>query len=121
MNKTKGYMESEISKAITLWEKEYLGRGSVSVKADILRDMIVVTLKGILTPAEYAVCETKEGILSIKRIRSDLVESGVDDLKEMIQSITNEKVRSFFTDISTQSGERIMVFRLDNDYERTFH
>jgi uncharacterized protein YbcI len=77
MNKTKGFPEAEISKAITQWEKDFLGRGSVSVKTDILRDMIIVNLKGILTPAEYSVCETKDGLLSIKKIRSELVESGI--------------------------------------------
>jgi len=114
MNKSKGFIEAEISKAITQWEKDYLGRGSVSVKTDILRDMIIVSLQGILTPAEYSVCETKEGMLSVKRNRSNLVESGVEDLKEIILNITGEKVKSFYTDISTITGERVMVFKLYN-------
>jgi len=120
MNKSKGYIESEISKALTQWEKEFLGRGSVSVKTDILRDMIIVSLRGILTPAEYNLCETKEGMLSVKRNRSDLVESGNEDLRRIIQNITGEKVKTFHTDISTRTGERIMVFKLFNDYEKQF-
>ena len=44
MDKSKGTLESEISKALTHWEKNYLGRGSVSVKSDILRDMVIVIL-----------------------------------------------------------------------------
>ena len=66
MKNSKGSIESEISKAITHWEN-YLGRGSISVKTDILRDMIIVNLQGILTPAEYTVCETKDGMLTIKK------------------------------------------------------
>ncbi|OXS80141.1 DUF2294 domain-containing protein [Domibacillus enclensis] len=120
MNKSKGSIEAEISKALTQWEKDFLGRGSVSVKADILRDMIIVTLRGILTPAEYVLCETKEGMLSIKRMRSNLIESGMNGLKEIIFTITGEKVKSFHTDISTQSGERVMVFKLDRDIEKDF-
>jgi uncharacterized protein YbcI len=54
MNKSKGSMEAEISKALTQWEKDYLGRGSVTVKTDIIRDMIIVSLRGVLTPAEYS-------------------------------------------------------------------
>lgn len=115
MSKSKGYIETEISKAITQWEKDFLGRGSVSVKTDILRDMIIVFLRGILTPAEYSVCETKEGMLSVKRVRSELVESGIDNLKAIILNITGEEVKSFYTDISTRTGERIMVFKLFND------
>lgn len=95
MEMTKGACESKISKAITQWEKEYLGRGSLSVKTDIIRDMIIVDLQGVLTPAEYSVCETQEGLLSIKRTRSKLVESDMDHLYQMIFEITQQDVKSF--------------------------
>jgi uncharacterized protein YbcI len=121
MNKSKGSMESEISKAITQWEKDYLGRGSVSVKTDILRDMVIVNLKGVLTPAEYSVCETKEGMLTVKKTRSELVESGLGTLKEIIFANSGEQVKSFHTDISSRTGERVMVFKLDNDLEKKFY
>src|SRR5579875_3881378 len=103
-------MESELSNALTKWEKDYLGRGSVSVKTDVLRDMIIVSLRGILSTAEYALCETRDGMLSIKRTRTSLVESGIDELKDLVRRITGEEVTSFFTDLSTRTGERIMVF-----------
>lgn len=120
LRRTKGSVEAEISKALTQWEKDYLGRGSVSVKTDILRDMIIVTLRGVLTPAEYSLCESKEGLLTIKRTRSDLVESGVETLKNMIFDITGEEVITFHTDLSTRTGERVMVFRLANNLEKMF-
>ncbi len=120
MDKTKGAIEAEISKAFTHWEKNYLGRGSVSVKSDILRDMIIVSLRGILTPAEYSVCEDKEGLLSVKEHRKSLVESGVEELKEIIFTITGFEVLSFHTDLSTRSGERIMVFKLSGDCQQQF-
>lgn len=84
MKRTKGEIEAEISKAITQWEKDFLGRGSLSVKSDILRDMVIISLQGILTPAEYRVCSTNEGLLNIKRTRSELVESGEQDLNDII-------------------------------------
>lgn len=115
--KSKGTIEAEISKALTQWEKSYLGRGSVSVKSDILRDMIIVVLQGILTPAEYTLCQDKEGLLSVKEVRNSLVESGLEDLKEIILSITGQEVVNFHTDISTQTGERIMVFKITNDLQ----
>jgi uncharacterized protein YbcI len=43
MTKSKGETESEISRALTQWEKDYLGRGSLNVKSDILRDMMVLS------------------------------------------------------------------------------
>lgn len=113
-------MESDISKAITQWEKDFLGRGSVSVKTDILRDMIIIDLHGILTPAEITVCERREGMLSIKNTRSELVESGIETLKEMILNITGEEVKSFHTDLSTRTGERIIVFKLNQFHNSYF-
>ncbi|WP_240627267.1 DUF2294 domain-containing protein [Thermoflavimicrobium daqui] len=115
---TKGQLEAEISKALTQWEKEYLGRGSVMVKTDILRDMVFVSLKGILTPSEYKLSETKEGRSSIKKIRNELVESGRDELSKIIKDLTGEDIITFHTDISTKTGERIMVFRLSTNLEK---
>lgn len=114
----KGQLETEISRALTQWEKDFLGRGSVTVKTDILRDMVIVVLKGILTPAEYKLSETLEGLLSIKKIRANLVEAGRDKLGEIITEQTGEEVISFHTDISTRNGERVMIFKLTSDLEK---
>lgn len=117
MAKTKGTIESEISKALTHWEKAYLGRGSVSVRSDILRDMVIIVLRGILTPAEYSVCKNKEGLLSVKKHRNSLVESGSEELKQIILDITGEEVISFHTDLSTRTGERVILFKLSDDLQ----
>ena len=121
MAKSKGAYEAEISKAITQWEKDFLGRGSLSVKTDILRDMIIVNLQGVLTPAEYRVCKTQEGLLNIKRTRSELVESGQDDLMQLILDITGVSVSSFHSDLSTITGERVIVFKLDTNLEKQLY
>lgn len=118
MKKSKGVYEAEISKTITQWEKDFLGRGSLSVKTDILRDMVIINLQGILTPAEYRVCETNEGLLNIKRTRSELVESGQDDLNDLIFEIIGVKVSSFHSDLSTVTGERVIVFKLEDNFEK---
>lgn len=115
---TKGQLEAEISKALTQWEKDFLGRGPISVKTDIIKDMVLVVLKGILTPAEYKLCELTEGVLSIKKIRSDLVEAGRDKLGEIIKEQTGEEVMTFHTDLSTRTGERVMIFKLSSDLEK---
>ncbi|MDA1477244.1 DUF2294 domain-containing protein [Bacillus changyiensis] len=115
---TKGSLEAEISKTLTQWEKDYLGRGSVSVKTDIIRNMVIVSLNGILTPAEYNLCHTLEGLLSIKRNRTGLVESGRESLTSLLKDLTGEETVTFHTDISTRTGERIMIFKLANDLQK---
>ncbi|WP_216828301.1 DUF2294 domain-containing protein [Alkalihalobacterium elongatum] len=117
MNKKKGLLESEISKTLTQWEKEYLGRGSVQVKTDILRNLLIIQLKGILTPAEQALTRSETGMLAVKRNRSELIETGSADLKKLIHEMTGVEAKCFHTDISTRSGERIIVFTLAEDLE----
>ena len=51
INKTKGQVEAEISEAIIKFEKEYMGRGPDETKTYIIGDMILVRLRGVLTPA----------------------------------------------------------------------
>ncbi len=114
---SKGELEDKISKLLSRWEKDYLGRGSLVVKTDILRNMVIVVLKGVLTPAEEKLVVTQEGLMAIKRMRSDLVESGVDHLYSLVEEATGTKVTSFFTDISTRSGERVMVFMMDSSLD----
>ena len=45
------------------------------------------------------------------------MESGLEDLKEIILTITDQEVVSFHTDISTRTGERVMVFKLSSDLQ----
>jgi uncharacterized protein YbcI len=113
---TKGELEDKISRALTQWEKEYLGRGPLSVKTDIVRNMIIVLLKGILTPAEKHLATSLDGMLSIKRIRADLIESGNGQLKQIMQDITGFSVISFHTDVSTRTGERMIVFIMNEQF-----
>ncbi len=87
------------------------------MKTDIVRNMIIVLLKGILTPAEKKLAESLDGMLSIKRIRADLIESGNDQLKELLETITGVKVSSFHTDVSTRTGERIIIFLMQESME----
>ena len=121
MKKTRDIYESELSKPITQWEKDFLGRGSLSVRIDILRDMVIVSLQGILTPAEYRVCKTNEGLLNIKRTRSELVESGEEDLSRIIKDLTGLNVKSFHSDLSTITGERVMIFKLEDRFDKALH
>lgn len=115
--KTRGEMESLIKNAIIKFEQEFMGRGPDEVKAFIVRDLIVIRLKGVLTPAEKQLAKTVEGVEMVKRLRQNLIAQGRDKLSEQIHQITGAKVTALFTDIDTQIGERVFVFTLDRDLE----
>jgi uncharacterized protein YbcI len=117
MNKSKGRLESEISNAISQFEKEHLGRGPKETKSYIIQDMILVRLKGILTPAEENLANEEGGIQIIKEIRNRLIESSRPLLEKIIEQNTGHKVSSLHTDISARSGERVFIFVLDSNLE----
>lgn len=119
-NITKGQMEAQISVAMINFEKEYMGRGPKEIKTYIIKDMIFIRLKGVLTPAEEQLAKTDEGANLIKKVRVQLLESAKVLLNSIIKEITGYNVISLHTDISTKTGERIIVFTLDKDLEDNF-
>lgn len=110
-------MEGRIRNTIIRFEQEFMGRGPEEVRAFIVRDLIVVRLKGVLTPAERQLAKTTDGVEMVKRLRQNLIAQGRDKLVDQINEITGAKVTALFTDIDTQLGERIFVFALDRELE----
>ena len=119
MNKglTKGEIESAIRNAIIKFEQEFMGRGPEDVRAYIVRDLVVVRLRGVLTPAERQLAKTAEGVDMVKRIRQTLIAQGRDRLFEQVKEITGAKALALFTDINAQIGEKVLVFTVDRDLE----
>lgn len=119
-DKTKGQVEAQIGEAIIKFEKEYMGRGPMETKTYIIKDMVFVRLKGVLTPAEEQLAKTAEGADLIKRIRVQLLEGARILLENIISDITGCQVKSLHTDISTKTGERIIIFTLNQNLEDKF-
>lgn len=120
IKETKGELESQISEAIIKFEKEYMGRGPTETKTYIIKDMIFIRLKGVLTPAEEQLAKTTDGAELIKRTRAQLLEGARLLLENIISDITDYQVKSLHTDISTKTGERIIIFVLDKYLENIF-
>lgn len=114
---TKGQIEAQISDTVIRFEKEHMGRGPVETKTTIIDDVVLVRLKGVLTPAEEKLAQNPEGAMLIKQVRMQLLESAKAMLEVMIGEITKKKVVSLHTDISTKTGERIIVFVLNDKCE----
>lgn len=113
--KTKGQTEAEISEAVIKFEKEFMGRGPLEIRSYIIDDMVLVRLKNVLTQAELKLAdmhEHKDGRELVKRVRIALLEQGRPLLEEAVEKILGVKVKSLHTDISTVTGERIILFTL---------
>lgn len=114
---TRGEVEAAIRNAIIKFEQEFMGRGPTDVRAFIIHDIILVRLKGVLTPAERQLAKSREGIGMVKQMRENLISQGREKLCQQMGEITGANTTALFTDIDVGVGERIIVFALDQDLE----
>ena len=117
---SKGQVEAEISNTIVAFEKEYMGRGPEDVRTHIIQDMVLIRLKGVLTPAERHLAKDEKGIQLIKQVRAKLLEASHKILDDLVKDKTGCGILSFHTDISTKTGERFIIITLSEDLERQF-
>jgi uncharacterized protein YbcI len=108
-------VENAIRNAVIKFEQEFMGRGPDEVRAFLVRDLVVVRLKGVLTPAERQLAKTPEGVEMVKRLRENLFAQGRDKLCEQLSDITGTRIVSVFTDINVPISERIFVFVMDRE------
>jgi uncharacterized protein YbcI len=113
--KTQGEIESAISEGMSRFEQEYMGRGPKDVHVHLINDLIVVRLKGVLTAAEQHLVKTLEaqkGRDLLKQVRNHLIETARPTMEAMVTEITGGKVLSLHHDISTLTGEEVVLFTL---------
>jgi len=116
VEKTKGQMEAEITEALIRFEKEFMGRGPVEAKTYIVDDMILVRLKGVMSRAEQQLAtegDVAKGRDLVKQIRREALERGRTLLEAVVRDAVGRSVISLHTDISTVTGERVIVFTLE--------
>jgi uncharacterized protein YbcI len=100
---------------MSCFEQEYMGRGPKDVRAHLLNDLVVVRLKGVLTAAEQHLVQTlptEKGRDLLKQVRSHLIEIARPRLAAMVKVITGTEVVSLHHDISTSTGEEVVLFTL---------
>lgn len=115
MMKTQGEIEAAICDAMTRFEQEYMGRGPKDIRAHLIGDLLVVRLHGVLTSAEQHLVQSlssEKGRDLLKQVRTQLIEAAKPVMVAMVQKITDVEVRSLHHDISTVTGEELVIFTL---------
>ena len=112
---TVGEIEAAVCKGITRFEQEYMGRGPKDIRAHLIGDLLVVRLQGVLTAAEQhlvTALPAEKGRDLLKQVRSQLIEVARPALDALVEEITGIKPLSLHHDISTLTGEEIVIFTL---------
>ena len=113
--KTQGEIEAAICEGISRFEQEYMGRGPKDIHTHLIGDLLLVRLQGVLTAAEQHLVTTlpaEKGRDLLKQVRTQLIETARPVLEAMIQDIAGVEVSSLHHDISTVTGEEVVVFSL---------
>ena len=115
--KSSGEIEAAICESMSRFEQEYMGRGPKDVRAHLIDDLLVIRLQGVLTAAEQQLVKTlssDKGRDLLKQVRTHLIETARPAMEAMITAITAVDVISLHHDISTQTGEEVVIFTLSS-------
>jgi len=113
--KTQGEIESAVCEGIARFEQEYMGRGPKDIRAHLLGDLLVVRLQGVLTAAEAHLVKSlpsEKGRDLLKQVRTHLIETARPLVEAMVHEITGIETLSLHHDISTVTGEEVLLFTL---------
>ncbi len=113
--KTLGEIEAAVCDAMSRFEQEYMGRGPKDIHTFLISDLLVVRLRGVLTAAEQHLVKTlqaEKGRELLKQVRFQLIETARPIIESMVEEVTGVKVVSLHHDISTVTGEEVVIFTL---------
>ena len=113
--KTLGEIEAAVCDGIRRFEQEYMGRGPKDIHTHLIGDLLVVRLSGVLTAAEQQLVKAfpaEKGRDLLKQVRTHLIETARPLMEALVQEATGIKVVSLHHDISTVTGEEVILFSL---------
>ncbi|NDC62970.1 MAG: DUF2294 domain-containing protein [Planctomycetia bacterium] len=117
--KSQGEIEAAVCDVIARFQQEYMGRGPRDIHTHLVENRLFVHLQGVLTAAEQRLIQAQEngngngrGAELLKQFRSHLVLTGRPLLEALVRDVTGARPVSVHHDISTVTGEEVIVFTL---------
>jgi uncharacterized protein YbcI len=113
--KTQGEIEAAICERVSRLQQEYMGRGPKDIRAHLIGDLLVVRLQGVLAAPEQHLVKSLPAEMGrdlLKQVRTHLIETTRPRMEAMIHEVIGVKVLSLHHDISTVTGEQIVLFTL---------
>lgn len=130
--KSQGEIEAAVCDGVSRFQQEFIGRGPRDIHAHLVGTLVLVRLQGVLTPAERQLVAPRPGIAAghdagnghengngngralLKQVRAHMVATGRPLLEEVVLGATGVRLVSVHHDISTVTGEEVLVFSLES-------
>lgn len=133
--KSQGEIEAAVCDGISRFQQEFIGRGPKDIHSHLIGTLLVVRLQGVLTPAERQLIAPRDepaeagagngngngngngheqgnGRSLLKQVRAHMVATGRTRLESIVEEAVGVKLVSVHHDISTITGEELIVFSL---------
>ena len=112
---TQAESEAAICEGIIRFQEDYLGGAAEQIRVHFIKDLLVIRILGALTVAERQLVKSlspEKGRDLIKQTREQLLELARPMLESMVHEVVGVKVLSMHHDISTVTGEEVVLFSL---------
>jgi CheY-like chemotaxis protein/uncharacterized protein YbcI len=112
---TQAESEAAICEGFIRFREDYLGWRAKEIHVHIIKDLLIVRLLGVLTVAERTLAQSlspEKGRDLVKQVRIHLLELARPMLESIIYEVTGVKVLAMHHDISTMTGEEVVLFAL---------
>jgi uncharacterized protein YbcI len=112
---TQDQIEVAVCEGISRFVQEYMGRGPKDIHAHLIGNHLLICLQGVLTAAEQQLGQSlpaEKGRTLLKQVRTHLIETARPILEVLIRESTGVSILSLHHDVSTITGEEIVLFTL---------
>ena len=113
--RTKGEIEAAISEEISRFEQDHIGRNPKGIQVHLIDDLLLIRLRGVLAAAEHQLVKllpAEKGRDLLKQVWSQLIETNRPVMEAMVEKVTGVKILTIHHDISTITGEEVILFTL---------
>jgi uncharacterized protein YbcI len=110
MNNSDSTMARRVARAASDSQRKRTGHAPKAVTVVLSQDTLVITLHGVLSPAETALAESPEGAAKVQEFHRQLFASSAEPLRQEIKRITGVDVREAGAEVEPSTGTVVQVF-----------
>jgi len=112
MDKADSSRAKQIAQVARAFEQQTTGRLPSSVTVVLSEDTLVITLRGVLSPAETALAKSRDGAVQLRELHRQLFTTASGPLQQAIRRITGVDVCEATAEVEALTGTLVQVFSL---------
>ena len=110
MDKPNSTMAQQVAQAARDFQRQRTGHVPKAVTVVLSEETLVITLHGVLSPAEKALALSPAGAAQVQEFHRQLFTSSAETLRREIKRITGVEVREAIAEVETTTGAVVQVF-----------